>query len=115
MENDKDNAEATASIMVEVAYAEPTRQCIIPVDVKVGTTVKEAIQASGVLRDFPEIDVEKNGVGIFSKKTTLDSVLQAQDRIEIYRPLLADPKEVRRRRAAEGKLMRKGGGDEKEG
>jgi len=98
------------AMLVEVAYALPGKQVIIPVTVEIGATVQQAILASGVLTDFPEIDIDKSSVGIFSKKVKLDQSLQEKDRIEIYRPLLADPKEVRRRRAAEGKVMRKGGG-----
>lgn len=98
-------------MLVEVAYALPDSQKIIPLNVAKSTTVRDAILASGILNDFPEIDLDSSSVGIFSKKAKLDQLLQEKDRVEIYRPLLADPKEVRRRRAAEGKVMRKGGGD----
>jgi len=116
MASDESTATAEAlsasnnNMLVEVAYALPDKQVIIPVTVETGATVQQAIVASGVLTDFPDIDLDKSSVGIFSKKVKLDQSLQEKDRIEIYRPLLADPKEVRRRRAAEGKVMRKGGG-----
>lgn len=98
-------------LMVEVAYALPTKQIIIPVKVNDGVTAEAAIVASGVLKQFPEIDLGINKIGIFGKLTKLDAPLRHLDRVEIYRPLIADPKEVRRQRAAEGKVMRKGGGE----
>jgi len=97
-------------ILVEVAYALPNVQVIIPLYVKQGTTLEQAIQMSGVLDDFPDIDLAKNKVGIFSKIQPLDTELRDKDRVEIYRPLIADPKEVRKQRAKEGKVMKKGGG-----
>lgn len=104
-----ENAE---KIDVEVAYARPDAQVIIPVKVNAGATLEDAINASGVLEQFPEIDLGANKVGIFGKLAKLGATLRAGDRIEIYRPLIADPKEVRRQRAAEGKRMKKGGGAE---
>lgn len=101
----------TKEIMVEVAYALPKQQLIIPIMVADGTTAEAAIRASGILEKFPDINLENNKIGIFGKLTKLDSVLRDMDRIEIYRPLIADPKEIRRQRAAEGKVMKKGGGD----
>ena len=98
-------------IAVEVAYATPEQQRIIPLEVEPGTTVREAIELSDIHGQFPEIDLEKNKVGIFGRLTALNMALRAGDRVEIYRPLIADPKEVRRKRAAEGKAMRKGGGE----
>lgn len=97
-------------IMVEVAYALPGQQVIIPVKMAEGTTAEAAIMASGIVNKFPEIDLGTNKVGIFGKLSKLDAVLRDLDRVEIYRPLIADPKEVRRQRAAEGKVMKKGGG-----
>ncbi|MFM8491572.1 MAG: RnfH family protein [Candidatus Methylopumilus sp.] len=96
-------------ILIEVAYALPQKQLIIPIIVKPGTTAKDAIQMSGIIKKFPEIDLDKNQIGIFGKLTQLDHVMRERDRIEIYRPLIADPKEIRRQRAAEGKVMKKGG------
>jgi putative ubiquitin-RnfH superfamily antitoxin RatB of RatAB toxin-antitoxin module len=95
-------------IMIEVSYALPKKQIIIPVLVSKGISVKEAIELSGVLKKFEEINLDSNQVGIFGKLTTLDKALRDRDRIEIYRPLIADPKEIRRKRAAEGKDMKKG-------
>jgi putative ubiquitin-RnfH superfamily antitoxin RatB of RatAB toxin-antitoxin module len=97
--------------MVEVAYALPKKQVIIPVKMHDGMTAEQAIRQSGVIEQFPEIDLNSNKIGLFGKLTALDTVLRHMDRVEIYRPLIADPKEVRRQRAAEGKVMRKGGGD----
>ena len=96
-------------ILIEVAYALPKKQLIIPIKVKLGTTAQEAIQLSGIIKKFPEIDLSVNQIGIFGKLTQLDHVMRERDRIEIYRPLIADPKEIRRQRAAEGKVMKKGG------
>jgi putative ubiquitin-RnfH superfamily antitoxin RatB of RatAB toxin-antitoxin module len=100
-----------SEITVEVAYALPHEQLIVPVKVQIGTTAENAIYASGIMKKFPEIDLAVNKVGIFGKATRLDTVLRQLDRVEIYRPLIADPKEVRKQRAADGKIMRKGGGD----
>lgn len=98
-------------ITVEVAYALPHQQLIMPVQVSNETTAEEAIKKSGIMGKFPEIDLEKNDIGIFGIRKTLDTKLRHLDRIEIYRPLIADPKEVRKQRAAEGKAMKKGGGE----
>ena len=97
------------TINVEVAYAEPDRQMILPVNVDVGTTVGGAIVQSGIMMKFPDLDVENSDVGIFGKATKMTAVLKDAERVEIYRPLIADPKEVRRKRAAEGKITKKGG------
>lgn len=102
--------EDNKDIMVEVAYALPKQQLIIPVNVAEGTTAEAAVLASGIMEKFPEIDLNANKLGIFGKLVKSDTVLRHLDRVEIYRPLIADPKEVRRQRAAEGKIMKKGGG-----
>lgn len=94
---------SSGTIRVEVAYARPDEQAIIALAVEEGTQAREAVERSGILDRFPEIDLEKAKIGIFGKITKPTTVLRAGDRVEIYRPLLADPKEVRRRRAAEGK------------
>ncbi len=99
------------NINIEVVYALPDEQTLLRKSLPVGTTVSEAIQASGLLEKFPELDLSTLKLGIFGKLTKGDTVLRDKDRIEIYRPLIADPKEVRRRRAEEGKVMKKGGGD----
>jgi putative ubiquitin-RnfH superfamily antitoxin RatB of RatAB toxin-antitoxin module len=111
MENEKMLNETEEKIMVEVSYALPDTQVIIPLEVAQGTTIEQAIKQSGVLDTFPEIDLTTNKVGIFSKLGKLDKILREKDRVEIYRKLIADPKEVRKQRAAEGKKMKKGGGD----
>ena len=104
MDNDK-------KIKVEVAYARPDSQLILEVDTTSEATVEEIIKASGIMEKFPEIDLAVNKVGVFGKLTKLTNTLRDGDRIEIYRKLVADPKQVRRQRAAEGKKMKKGGGD----
>lgn len=98
-------------ILVEVAYALPEQQLILELMVPEGTTAEQAVQQSGITVKFPEIDLAQNKLGIFGKLVKGDTVLRERDRVEIYRPLIADPKEVRRQRAAEGKVMKKGGGD----
>ena len=99
------------TITVEVAYALPHQQLIIPVHMPENANAEQAIIASGILQKFPEIDLKVNQIGIFGKLTRLDSPLRHMDRVEIYRPLIADPKAVRKQRAEEGKVMKKGGGD----
>jgi hypothetical protein len=90
---------APERIRVEVAYVEPGRQFLRAVDVAAGATVAEAIAASGVGAAFPHLDVANGKVGIFSRPATHDRVLRDGDRVEIYRPLIVDPKAARRRRA----------------
>ena len=89
-------------IEVEVVYAAVDRQRLLTVAVTQGTTVRAAVLASGIGREFPEVDLANCPVGIFGKQVAEPEtrVLEAGDRIEIYRPLLADPKEIRRQRAA---------------
>ncbi|PKM11203.1 MAG: RnfH family protein [Gammaproteobacteria bacterium HGW-Gammaproteobacteria-3] len=87
-------------IRVEVAYATPEEQPILNVTLPEGATVEQAIVNSGILTRFPEIDLHTAKVGIFSSGCKLDTVLKESDRVEIYRPLLHDPKEARRNRAA---------------
>lgn len=101
----------TATIRVEVAYARPDWQLIIPVDIPEGATVEQVILQSRIQEQFPEIQLPTAKVGVFGKLGKLSATVRAGDRIEIYRPLLADPKAVRKQRAADGKRMRKGGGD----
>jgi len=99
---------STETINVEVAYALPEKQVIRAVNVDAGTTIGAAIVQSGIMMDFPELDLENAKVGIFGKVAPMTTVLSDGDRVEIYRPLIADPKEVRRKRAAAGKKMKKG-------
>ena len=98
-------------IMVEVAYAKPDIQVILPVRLTAGATALQAIESSGILEKFPEIDLKQNKIGIFGKLTKPETTVRDKDRVEIYRKLIADPKEVRRQRAEEGKAMKKGGGE----
>ena len=93
-------------MIVEVTYALPDKQSLVSLEVEEGTTIKEAIEASGVLDTYNQIDLTRDKVGIFSKFATLDTVLREKDRVEIYRPLIADPKKVRKERAAKGEAMR---------
>jgi putative ubiquitin-RnfH superfamily antitoxin RatB of RatAB toxin-antitoxin module len=101
----------SGNIHVELVYALPEQQPLLRVQLDEGATVEDAIRASGILEAFPEIDHTRNKVGIFSKLVKLDEKVRDKDRVEIYRPLIADPKEVRRKRAEEGKVTKKGGGD----
>ena len=87
-------------IQVEVVYALPQRNWSMPVTLAAGATLQQAIAASGILEQCPEIDLGKNRVGIYGKLQGLDTVLRTGDRVEIYRSLRLDPKEARRRRAA---------------
>lgn len=100
------------TIDVEVAYACPERQLILKVEVPAGTTALEATRLSGIEEQFPEIDLGKNRLGVFGKLCKGERVLHAGDRVEIYRPLLVDPRTARRELAAVGKSMGKGGRDD---
>lgn len=102
---------SSLDMTVEVAYALPHQQLIIPVQIPPESNAEAAIIASGVLKKFPEIDLNSQQIGVFGKLVRLDTPLRHLDRVEIYRPLIADPKEVRKQRAEEGKVMKKGGGD----
>lgn len=97
-----------ASIEVEVVYAAVDRQVLLPLKVPCGSSVRQALLMSGIDRQFPELDLTQCPVGIFGKVVSdpVSRILQAGERIEIYRPLLADPKEVRRLRAARARLNR---------
>ena len=88
-------------ITIEVVYALPDQQVVIPLTVADDTNIEQAILASGILTQFPEIDLTQNRVGIYSRLAKLSDGLLDGDRIEIYRPLLEDPREIRRRRAKE--------------
>ena len=87
------------TINVELIYIKPDSQISLKLTINQGTTIQQAIESSGIFEQCPEIDLEVNKVGIYSKLQKLDTVLESGDRIEIYRPLLADPKEARRQRA----------------
>ncbi len=88
------------NIRVEVAYARPGAQTILEIEVPAGATAAEAVVASGILAHFPEIDLLQARLGLFSRPVAHDEPLRDGDRVEIYRPLQADPKQVRRQRAA---------------
>ena len=88
-----------ATIRVEVAYAEPVRQKIITLTMNEGATLKQAVERSGMVRFFPHLDLQAASFGVFSLPRPPDYVLRDGDRVEIYRPLIADPKEMRRQRA----------------
>lgn len=90
-------------IRVAVAYASTQRQATIELVVRVGTTVSQAIFQSRITEQFSEIDLRQNKIGIFGTLVRPETVLRAGDRVEIYRPLTADPKDLRRGRAAAGK------------
>jgi putative ubiquitin-RnfH superfamily antitoxin RatB of RatAB toxin-antitoxin module len=87
-------------IVVEVAYALPQEQVLLALRVPRGTTVQEAVERSGIGLHYPEIDLARNAVGIFGRIASPQTPLESGDRVEIYRPLMANPKETRRRRAA---------------
>ena len=87
-------------VQVYVCYATAREEFLRPMKVAPGTTIGQAIEMSGVLEAYPDINLATQPVGIYAKKKTLDTVLRERDRIEIYRPLVADPKDSRRKRAA---------------
>lgn len=88
-----------AGIKVEIAYARGNEQALVALVVAEGTTIAEVIEHSGIAQRFPGTDLRRCKVGIFSRLVTFDTVLRSGDRVEIYQPLLADPKETRRQRA----------------
>jgi hypothetical protein len=96
--------------LVEVAYATPAKQIILECRIEAGTSPRDAVAGSGIEQHFPEIDLQNCELGVFGKVIPADYELQDGDRIEIYRPLIADPKEIRRQRAAKGLQTKKGGG-----
>lgn len=92
-----------AELVVEVIYATSARQEIRTVRLPAGSVVEQAIRHSGLLAEFPEIDLAVNRVGVYGEPVALDSTLEGGERIEIYRPLIIDPKEARRKRATKKK------------
>ncbi|MEY2823772.1 MAG: hypothetical protein RLZ64_310 [Pseudomonadota bacterium] len=93
-------------LKVQVCYALPGQTFLKDLQLEPGATIAQAIEASGVLAQFPDIDLSQQRVGIFGKLKATDTGLREGDRIEIYRPLRADPKETRRRRAAHRKATK---------
>lgn len=85
---------------MEVAYALRGRQALVAIEIAEGATIEEAILRSGILEDFPEIDLKRAKVGIFGRPAALEERMRDGDRVEIYRPLIADPKDARRKKAA---------------
>ncbi len=98
-------------LMIEVVYALPHKQELVTLTLSPGATVRQAVEHSGLLEKYPDIDLSKNKLGVFAKLVKPDTSLQHRDRVEVYRPLIADPKAVRKQRAAEGKVMKKGAGE----
>ncbi len=91
------------AITVEVVYALPERQSLVALTVRCGATAREAVALSGLPLRHPDIDLARISLGIFGKRAQPDALLKNGDRVEIYRPLIADPKEARRRRARKRK------------
>ena len=96
----------TRSITVEVAYALPGKQLIVELQVPEGTSVLEAARQSGIADKFEDVDLENAKLGVFGKVVAPKQVLKEGERVEIYRPLIADPKEVRKARAARARERR---------
>jgi putative ubiquitin-RnfH superfamily antitoxin RatB of RatAB toxin-antitoxin module len=94
-------------LRIEVAYARPDWQFVVALQVPAGTTALQAVERSGLLARCPELTAQELKLGVFGKPVSAERVLAAGERVEIYRPLQADPKEVRRQRAAEGRTMGK--------
>lgn len=101
---------AEAMLTIEVVHAGVDRQLLRAVEVPAGSTVQQALLISGVGNEFPELDLTQCPVGIFGKAVSQARIVEQGDRIEIYRPLLADPKEIRRLRAAKAAKARKESG-----
>lgn len=91
---------AEPMLAIEVVYATAEQQLLLALEVPAGTTVGEAVQLSGVAAQLSQVAVHDCPLGIFGKVVAAQRVIEAGDRIELYRPLLADPKEVRKQRAA---------------
>lgn len=94
------------AISVEVVYALRGEQALVALEVEEGTSAREAIERSGILTRYPEITLGRGQIGIFGKAVEPDAPLRNGDRVEIYRPLIADPKQARRERAERRKRAR---------
>lgn len=90
---------------VKVFYAGASRHATLTADLPDGATVKDAIERSGILKQFPEIDLGTQKAGVFSKIVKLDAAVEDGDRVEIYRPITCDPKTVKRRPKGEGEAQ----------
>jgi putative ubiquitin-RnfH superfamily antitoxin RatB of RatAB toxin-antitoxin module len=86
-------------IEIEIAYATPEKQVLLKIEAPVDCTVANAIELSGIREEFPDMELDPKAVGIFSRKVSMDHELKEGDRVEIYRPLVVDPKEMRKQRA----------------
>jgi len=102
--DNNEQVQTSSTISIEVVYGLPHKQKLLALPIEQGITVEQAIIESGILSLFNEIDLSVNKVGIWNRAVKLTEVVQALDRIEIYRPLIADPKEVRKRRAEKAKI-----------
>ena len=99
-----DDAVIEDKITIEVVYGVPHKQKILTLVLTAGTTVEQAVIESGIIALFPEIDLAVNKVGVWNRAVKLADMVNDLDRIEVYRPLIADPKDVRKRRAEKAKL-----------
>lgn len=102
--NKPDDSVPEDKVTIEVVYGVPQKQKILTLLVAAGTTVEQAIIESGIIALFPEIDLSINKVGIWNRAVKLSEEVNDLDRVEVYRPLIADPKDVRKRRAEKAKL-----------
>ena len=105
--------EAEKKVNIELVYALPEQQTLLSFSVPEGTTLAQAIDLSGIQDHYPELMLDTMKAGLFGKVAPRTQVMREKDRIELYRPLIADPKEVRKQRAAAGKKMKKGGDEGK--
>lgn len=103
MDNNAEQLDQQTDIQIEVVYGTPERQELLSLAVPAGSSVEQAIELSGILTVFEEIDLKTNKVGVWNRAAKLKDTVHDMDRIEIYRPLIADPKEVRKRRAEKAK------------
>ena len=104
---EQDNSNTPDKLKVEVCYALPQEQTLLQLEVEAESTIEEVIRQSGILELHSEIDLAESKVGVFSKLAKLSDTLHQGDRVEIYRPLLIDPKEVRKQRALKAKEQAK--------
>lgn len=91
------------AINIEVVYGLPEKQSLLSVKVAPGSSVLQAIEASGIQKIYTDINLKENKVGVWNRTCKLSDILREGDRVEIYRPMIADPKEVRKRRAEKAK------------
>ena len=97
-------SKSSRNVTIEVVYAASTReQVVLSFDIPAGSTVEHAIRVSGILDRFPHIDLSDDAVGIFGQRVSLKDTVSNGDRVEIYRPLVIDPKQARRRRAGQAR------------